>query len=275
MYVTFVLQCYLFLLDNLYSQIFVITALQSLWGQGDFKQEMDEMLAEQAAIEAAPPTTSLQLLRDRTVRWQLLSMSLIYCCNQLSGMSAVRTIPKWLWIQQIPKNWHYGLSKTQKLNASLLNSQISTFSFDIFLKAGIPRDKIRYVTLGLGVSEIVTSISCVSNPLSVYLSSLTPNFHLPNGTGCLFFMWTIFLVLPPGKEPLVSISAFQTATTCFNSFLKMSFLCLCFTFWICVLLCAWFPGEYVGKCYMCSLFYDRNPVNSTYSNSTFLSIRVC
>uniref|UniRef100_A0A3B4VI97 Solute carrier family 2, facilitated glucose transporter member 5 n=1 Tax=Seriola dumerili TaxID=41447 RepID=A0A3B4VI97_SERDU len=85
-------------------------ALQSLWGQGDYKQEMDEMLAEQAAIEAAPPKSPLQLLRDRTVRWQLITM-------------------------------------------------ISTFSFDIFLKAGIPRDKIRYITLGLGVSEIITSIS--------------------------------------------------------------------------------------------------------------------
>ncbi|XP_038551574.1 solute carrier family 2 member 9, like 1 [Micropterus salmoides] len=100
-------------------------ALQSLWGPGDYKQEMDEMLAEQAAIEAAPLKSPLQLLRDRTVRWQLITMSTIYCCNQLSGMPA-----------------------------------ISTFSFDIFLKADIPRDKIRYVTLGLGVSEIITSISC-------------------------------------------------------------------------------------------------------------------
>ncbi|XP_056258841.1 solute carrier family 2 member 9, like 1 [Seriola aureovittata] len=99
-------------------------ALQSLWGQGDYKQEMDEMSAEQAVIEAAPPKSPLQLLRDRTVRWQLITMSFIYCCNQLSGMS-----------------------------------MISTFSFDIFLKAGIPRDKIRYITLGLGVSEIITSIS--------------------------------------------------------------------------------------------------------------------
>uniref|UniRef100_A0A3Q1GEW0 Solute carrier family 2 member 9, like 1 n=1 Tax=Acanthochromis polyacanthus TaxID=80966 RepID=A0A3Q1GEW0_9TELE len=46
--------------------------LQSLWGQGDYKQEMDEMLIEQAAIEAAPPKNPLQLLRDRTVRWQLI-----------------------------------------------------------------------------------------------------------------------------------------------------------------------------------------------------------
>nr|QCL11559.1 glucose transporter 9 [Lateolabrax maculatus] len=100
-------------------------ALQSLWGQGDYKQEMDEMLAEQTAIEAAPPKSPLQLLMDRTARWQLITMSVIYFCNLLSGSSA-----------------------------------INTFSFDIFLKAGIPRDKIRYVTLGLGVSEIITSISC-------------------------------------------------------------------------------------------------------------------
>eukprot|EP00064_Thunnus_orientalis_P017708 superscaffoldBa00003834_g17794 len=111
-------------------------ALQSLWGQGDFKQEMDEMLAEQEAIEAAPPKSILQLLRDRTVRWQLITMSLIYCCNQLSGMSA-----------------------------------ISTFSFDIFRKAGIPGDKIRYVTLGLGVSEILTFISCDSSYWVPYITA--------------------------------------------------------------------------------------------------------
>nr|XP_046240528.1 solute carrier family 2 member 9, like 1 [Scatophagus argus] len=100
-------------------------ALQSLWGQGDYKEEMDDMLAEQAAVEAAPPKNPLQLLRDRTVRWQLVTVFIIYCCNQLSGMSVV-----------------------------------SIFSFDIFLEAGIPREKIRYVTLGLGVTEILTSISC-------------------------------------------------------------------------------------------------------------------
>ncbi|XP_073323484.1 solute carrier family 2 member 9, like 1 [Pagrus major] len=100
-------------------------ALQSLWGKGDYKEEMDEMLAEQAAIESAPPKSPLELLRDRTVRWQLMSMSIIQCCNQLSGIT-----------------------------------MLSTFSFDIFLEAGIPRDQIRYVTLGLGVSEIMITIFC-------------------------------------------------------------------------------------------------------------------
>ncbi|XP_042259779.1 solute carrier family 2 member 9, like 1 [Thunnus maccoyii] len=129
-------------------------ALQSLWGQGDFKQEMDEMLAEQEAIEAAPPKSILQLLRDRTVRWQLITMSLIYCCNQLSGMSA-----------------------------------ISTFSFDIFRKAGIPGDKIRYVTLGLGVSEILTFISC---GLLIEHTGRRPLFW--GGYGAMFTSWVFVTV---------------------------------------------------------------------------------
>lgn len=47
------------------------------------------MLVEQAAIEASPPKSPLQLLRDGTVRWQLVTLSIIYVCNQMSGMSAV------------------------------------------------------------------------------------------------------------------------------------------------------------------------------------------
>ncbi|XP_037535172.1 solute carrier family 2 member 9, like 1 [Nematolebias whitei] len=100
-------------------------ALQSLWGRGEYKQEMDEMLSEQQVLEAAPPKSPLQLLRDRTVRWQLITVYTVCMCNQLSGMNT-----------------------------------IGTFSFDIFLKTGIPQDKIRYVSLGLGVAEILTSISC-------------------------------------------------------------------------------------------------------------------
>uniref|UniRef100_A0A672GLJ7 Solute carrier family 2, facilitated glucose transporter member 5 n=1 Tax=Salarias fasciatus TaxID=181472 RepID=A0A672GLJ7_SALFA len=94
-----------------------VASLQSLWGPGEYKQEMDEMLVEQAAIEAAPPKSPLQLLRDRTVWWQLLTMVVFF--------------------------------------ASL---QISVFSFDIFMESGIPEHAIRYVTLSLGVCEIITSI---------------------------------------------------------------------------------------------------------------------
>lgn len=57
------------------------------------------MLVEQAAIEASPPKSPLQLLRDRAVRWQLVTLSIIYFCNQMSGMSAVSVGKKNLPLQ--------------------------------------------------------------------------------------------------------------------------------------------------------------------------------
>lgn len=64
-------------------------ALQTLWGDGEYREEMDEMLSEQAALERAPLKSALQLLKDKNVRWQLVSISVIVCCNGLSGVSAV------------------------------------------------------------------------------------------------------------------------------------------------------------------------------------------
>ncbi|XP_045079196.1 solute carrier family 2, facilitated glucose transporter member 9 [Coregonus clupeaformis] len=100
-------------------------ALQSLWGGGEYKLEMTEMVLEQAAIKGEASKSLLELLRDRSVRWQLITMVVAYGCIQFSGITA-----------------------------------ISVFSFDIFKEAGIPLDMIRYVTLGVGVSEVLTSITC-------------------------------------------------------------------------------------------------------------------
>lgn len=65
-------------------------ALQSLWGEGEYREEMDEMLAEQAALERAPPKSALQLLKDKDNRWQLASISVLVCCSVLSGITVVR-----------------------------------------------------------------------------------------------------------------------------------------------------------------------------------------
>ncbi|KAF7642317.1 hypothetical protein LDENG_00260440, partial [Lucifuga dentata] len=100
-------------------------ALQSLWGQGEYEEEIEEMKAEQVAIEVAQPKGPLLLLRDSSIRWQLITMLVIRGCMVFSGMST-----------------------------------ISIFSYDIFLEAGIPPENIRYITLGLGVSEIFTYVFC-------------------------------------------------------------------------------------------------------------------
>ncbi|KAJ8361210.1 hypothetical protein SKAU_G00177350 [Synaphobranchus kaupii] len=100
-------------------------ALQTLWGRGEFKMEIEEMLMEQAAMKGQRSQTLLELLRDRRVRWQILTILAINVGVQFCGISA-----------------------------------LSAFSFNVFQEMSIPLDKIRYVTLGLGVSEVLISITC-------------------------------------------------------------------------------------------------------------------
>ncbi|XP_076848484.1 solute carrier family 2, facilitated glucose transporter member 11-like [Brachyhypopomus gauderio] len=100
-------------------------ALQCLWGPGEYEQEIEEMLKEQAALKGDHNKTLQELLRDKNVRWQLLTLVVLSEGLQFSGI--------------------FG---------------ISVFSFSIFQEAGIPVDKIRYVTLGVGMSEIFTNITC-------------------------------------------------------------------------------------------------------------------
>lgn len=63
-------------------------ALQSLWGRGEYKLEMTEMVLEQAAIKGETSKSLLELLRDRSVRWQLITMVVMYGCIQFSGITA-------------------------------------------------------------------------------------------------------------------------------------------------------------------------------------------
>ncbi|NP_001159589.1 solute carrier family 2 member 9, like 1 isoform X1 [Danio rerio] len=100
-------------------------ALQYLWGLGEYKMEIEEMSEEQAVIGEKQNMSVLDLLRDKSVRWQVISLLVLNIGIQFSGISA-----------------------------------ITIFSFNIFLEAGIPEDKIRYVTLGIGASEVLITITC-------------------------------------------------------------------------------------------------------------------
>ncbi|MBN3308769.1 GTR11 protein, partial [Amia calva] len=165
-------------------------ALQRLWGNRDFKLEIEEMQTEQAVINGEKPKSVLALLRDRSVRWQLTSMVVILTSIQFCGISA-----------------------------------ISAYSFTVFQEAGIPEDKIRYVTLGVGVSEVLTSITCgflIENIgrrallwkafgcMSLILALITVTQFLkvvpwiPYCTVCLIFIFVICFSIGPASviQPL-------------------------------------------------------------------------
>uniref|UniRef100_A0A8B9JND6 Solute carrier family 2 member 9, like 1 n=1 Tax=Astyanax mexicanus TaxID=7994 RepID=A0A8B9JND6_ASTMX len=67
-------------------------ALQCLWGPGDYKLEIEEMLVEQAAQKGERSKTLLELLRDQSVRWQLLTMFVLNAAIQFGGVPAVSYI---------------------------------------------------------------------------------------------------------------------------------------------------------------------------------------
>ncbi|XP_053308783.1 solute carrier family 2, facilitated glucose transporter member 11-like [Spea bombifrons] len=104
-----------------------LKAMQMLWGPGDHGSEMDEMLAEKKAIEGEQIKSVKDLLRDRSVRWQMISLVLICGACQLIGINAVYF-----------------------------------YAYDVFQKAGIPATQIPYMSLGTGFTEILTSILCGS-----------------------------------------------------------------------------------------------------------------
>ncbi|XP_066527341.1 solute carrier family 2, facilitated glucose transporter member 9-like [Hoplias malabaricus] len=167
-------------------------ALQYLWGPGNYKLEIEEMLLEQSALRGERSKTLMELFRDRRVHWQLLTLFVIYEALQFSGISA-----------------------------------ISVYSFSIFQEAGIPLDKIRYVTLGVGVSEILTNITCgllidrvgrrvllwggfgamsvIMTLITVALELKDHSFWIPYGTVGLVFLFVIcFGGGPAGVIPSLS-----------------------------------------------------------------------
>nr|DBA23031.1 TPA: hypothetical protein GDO54_013993 [Pyxicephalus adspersus] len=100
-------------------------ALKQLWGDRDHQAAIDEMLKERNTRGKSGRMGVLELLRDPSHRWQLCSMISMILGLQLSGASA-----------------------------------IYFYSYDVFLKAGFPKDQIAYVSLGVGSFEFVSAMIC-------------------------------------------------------------------------------------------------------------------
>ncbi|RMC06023.1 hypothetical protein DUI87_17568 [Hirundo rustica rustica] len=102
-----------------------IKAVKQLWGDGDHMAEVDDMMSEQKAIRGEKAKSVWDLLRDRAVRWQLISLFLVISCMQLIGVNVVYF-----------------------------------YAYSIFTKAGIPPAQIHYVSLGVGTTEILSTVLC-------------------------------------------------------------------------------------------------------------------
>ncbi|NXQ96765.1 GTR9 protein, partial [Sagittarius serpentarius] len=100
-------------------------AVKQLWGDGDHMAEIDDMMAEQEAIRGENAKSVCDLFRDKAVRWQLITLFLVSSCMQLIGANVVYF-----------------------------------YAYSVFIKAGIPPAQTHYVSLGVGITEILTTVLC-------------------------------------------------------------------------------------------------------------------
>uniref|UniRef100_H3CUP9 Solute carrier family 2, facilitated glucose transporter member 5 n=1 Tax=Tetraodon nigroviridis TaxID=99883 RepID=H3CUP9_TETNG len=100
-------------------------ALRKLWGDRDHSREVEEMLEEKAAQQGIRSHSVLELMRNRSLRWQLLTVLVSYLALQLCGINAVYF-----------------------------------YLFAVLRAAGIKEHQLRYAALGTGLCETVTSVAC-------------------------------------------------------------------------------------------------------------------
>ncbi|KFP89918.1 Solute carrier family 2, facilitated glucose transporter member 9, partial [Apaloderma vittatum] len=98
-------------------------ALHRFLGTPDVQDVIEEMKEEQRSLSSVEMVSVGQLLRDRSVRWQTLSVVVVNAGMQLSGIDAI---------------WFY--------------------TNTIFENAGIPVTEIPYTTVGTGAIEVVAGL---------------------------------------------------------------------------------------------------------------------
>ncbi|KGL85131.1 Solute carrier family 2, facilitated glucose transporter member 5, partial [Tinamus guttatus] len=64
-------------------------ALRWFLGTSDVRDEVEEMQEEQRSLSSVDAVSVWRLLRDRSVRWQTLSVVVVNAGMQLSGIDAV------------------------------------------------------------------------------------------------------------------------------------------------------------------------------------------
>ncbi|TNM99787.1 hypothetical protein fugu_012820 [Takifugu bimaculatus] len=113
--------------DNIHA---TITALKWYRANCNIQAEIEEMQEEQRSLSTLETLSVWKLVRDDTVRWQVLSVVVINIGMQLSSIDAI---------------WFY--------------------TNDIFENAGIPPPEIPYTTAGTGIIEIVAALLAGRVPL--------------------------------------------------------------------------------------------------------------
>ncbi|KAJ7309687.1 hypothetical protein JRQ81_007747 [Phrynocephalus forsythii] len=104
-----------------------LKAIKQLWGEGDHRAEIEDLKKEKAAMASSKSLRVLEVLRSRSLRWQLYVTLTVMTTLQLCGINA-----------------------------------IYFYSFEVFQTAQFEEGLIPYLALGVGLCECLSSILCSS-----------------------------------------------------------------------------------------------------------------
>uniref|UniRef100_A0A8C7EDX0 Major facilitator superfamily (MFS) profile domain-containing protein n=1 Tax=Nothoprocta perdicaria TaxID=30464 RepID=A0A8C7EDX0_NOTPE len=64
-------------------------AIRKLWGEGDHQAEIDDMMKEKATMASTKSLRVLEIIKERSLRWQLYILMTVITTLQLCGINAV------------------------------------------------------------------------------------------------------------------------------------------------------------------------------------------
>jgi len=179
------------LLDNRNEKAAEKTLIK-LRGTDDVKEEMEEMKAEKEMASKTKSLTVVELLKEKSVRWQLITIIVMHLCQQLGGINAVFFYTNKIFnAAQIPKGRPQDLAS---IAIGSVNVAMTIISFLIIERVG--RKKL----IVYGFASMV--LSCIL--LTVILSVLESSGG-SSGVSSLSILFVVFYIVGfavgPGPVP--------------------------------------------------------------------------
>ncbi|XP_064419939.1 solute carrier family 2, facilitated glucose transporter member 9 [Latimeria chalumnae] len=165
-------------------------AFQVFLGKKDVSKELEEVWSEHRAQQNIRLVSVVELLKTRSVRWQIITVIITMACYQLCGLNAI---------------WFYTNS--------------------IFSEAGIQKAQIPYITLSTGAVEVLASVlSCLTierlghkalliggfGLMSLFFGLLTISLNLQKTVSWMPYLSIVFILaviasfcIGPGGIPFI------------------------------------------------------------------------
>ncbi|XP_074828712.1 solute carrier family 2, facilitated glucose transporter member 11-like isoform X2 [Natator depressus] len=131
-----------------------LKAMKQFWGEGTHQAEIDDMMKEKATMKSTKILSVLELMKEASLRWQLYTIIIIIVTLQICGINT-----------------------------------IYVYAFEVLHTAGFGEDIIPYMSLSVGLCELLSSILC-----SIVIEQLGRKRLLCGGYGIMALILAILTV---------------------------------------------------------------------------------